>query len=96
MKYKNKVFAAIHESASGLYNCGLITDDQMREFDQSCLIRHNYSAESFMFDLTDSREFNSDKDAKDFYTKMYGSDFCIYRNNKRIYVSRKEYHGKVE
>ena len=35
--YRSDAFAAIHESAEGLYRVGAITKTTMREFDESCL-----------------------------------------------------------
>ncbi len=36
-RYKSAVFAAIHETASGLHRAGLLTDHEMREYDSACL-----------------------------------------------------------
>ena len=36
-KYKSEAFAAIHETAEGLYECGIIDEKTMKEFDDSCL-----------------------------------------------------------
>ena len=36
--YKTKIFAAIHETAEGLHNSGIIDKKTMREFDESCLM----------------------------------------------------------
>jgi len=36
-KYKSDAFAAIHESASALFEVGAIDKQTMREFDVSCL-----------------------------------------------------------
>jgi putative transcriptional regulator len=35
--YKSSIKAAIHETASGLFNAGLIDKQTMRRFDESCL-----------------------------------------------------------
>jgi putative transcriptional regulator len=35
--YKNNVKAAIHQTATGLYEAGLIDKQTMRDFDASCL-----------------------------------------------------------
>ena len=35
--YKSEAFAAIHETAEGFYESGLIDKRTMREFDESCL-----------------------------------------------------------
>lgn len=88
MKFKSRACEAIHEAASDLHSVGAISDNEMEDFNNSCLVRNEYFAESFVSDLSDTRKFESDRDAKNFYTKMYGEDFCIYRNNKMIYCSR--------
>ena len=36
--YKTKIFAAIHETAEGLHNAGIMDKKTMREFDESCLM----------------------------------------------------------
>ena len=36
-RYKSKVFAAVHETAEGLYKAGLMDKKTMRNFDASCL-----------------------------------------------------------
>lgn len=36
-QYRSKVMAAIHETASGLYEAGLMDKKTMREFDENCL-----------------------------------------------------------
>ena len=35
--YKSEISAAIHETASGLYQIGLMSEDDMRELDALCL-----------------------------------------------------------
>lgn len=35
--YKTKIMAAIHETAEGLYEAGLLSKSDMRHFDASCL-----------------------------------------------------------
>lgn len=43
--YKSDIKAAIHETASGLYNAGMIDKQTMREFDASCLTPvHDFTA----------------------------------------------------
>jgi hypothetical protein len=37
MSYKNNVKAAIHQTAIGLYEAGVIDKQTMRDFDASCL-----------------------------------------------------------
>ena len=42
--YKSGIKAAIHETASGLFNAGLIDRQTMRRFDESCLTPvHNFT-----------------------------------------------------
>lgn len=36
--YKSKILAAVHGTASDLYDAGVITKHTMREFDESCLV----------------------------------------------------------
>ncbi|AFZ32554.1 transcriptional regulator, XRE family [Gloeocapsa sp. PCC 7428] len=36
-RYRSEAFAAIHETAQGLYEVGAIDKQTMREFDESCL-----------------------------------------------------------
>lgn len=36
--YKTQIFAAIHETAEGLHNAGIVDKQTMREFDASCLM----------------------------------------------------------
>ena len=44
--YKDDVFAAIHETAAGMFEAGVITRQTMRQFDDSCLTPvHEFSAE---------------------------------------------------
>ena len=35
--YRSEAAAAIHETAAGLYDVGIIDKQTMREFDESCL-----------------------------------------------------------
>jgi putative transcriptional regulator len=37
-KYKSPIFKHIHQEATDLYEGGIITAAEMREFDQSCLV----------------------------------------------------------
>jgi len=42
--YKSDAFEAIHETASGLYESGIIDKQTMRKFDRSCLTEiHDFS-----------------------------------------------------
>lgn len=44
--YKSDIKAAIHETASGLYNAGIIDKQTMHEFDASCLtVVHDFTAQ---------------------------------------------------
>ncbi len=44
--YKNEIAAAIHETASALFEAGGIDKQTLREFDESCLTPvHEFSAE---------------------------------------------------
>lgn len=36
-KYRSDIFAAIHETAEGLHDAGVVTKTTMREFDEACL-----------------------------------------------------------
>ncbi|MBA1250965.1 helix-turn-helix domain-containing protein [Pseudomonas luteola] len=36
-KYRSDIFAAIHETAEGLHDAGVLTKTTMREFDEACL-----------------------------------------------------------
>jgi putative transcriptional regulator len=40
-KYYSEASEAIHESARDLYELGAITEAEMREFDESCLVRED-------------------------------------------------------
>lgn len=44
--YKNKIKAAIHQTASDLYEVGMLDKQTMRRFDESCLTPvHEFTAE---------------------------------------------------
>ena len=44
--YKSDIKAAIHETASDLYEIGLIDKQTMRQFDESCLtVVHDFTAQ---------------------------------------------------
>ena len=44
--YKSDAFAAIHETAQGMFDSGLLSKKTMREFDDSCLTPiHPFSAQ---------------------------------------------------
>lgn len=36
-RFKSEAFAAVHESARDLHSVGAISDEQMREYDETCL-----------------------------------------------------------
>lgn len=44
--YKSDIFAAIHETATGMFDAGVIDKKTMRSFDESCLTPiHNFTGE---------------------------------------------------
>jgi len=38
-KYQSKILRAIHEDAEGMHKLGIISDAEMREFDEDCLVQ---------------------------------------------------------
>ena len=47
--YKSDILAAIHETVSGYYEAGVISEQTMREFDESCLTEvHDFTAEEII------------------------------------------------
>ena len=38
-KYQSKILQAIHEDAKGMNRLGIISDAEMREFDEDCLVQ---------------------------------------------------------
>ena len=38
-KYQSKILQAIHEDAEGMHKLGIISDAEMREFDEDCLVK---------------------------------------------------------
>jgi DNA-binding transcriptional regulator YiaG len=38
-KYQSKILQAIHEDMKGMHNLGIISDTEMREFDEDCLVK---------------------------------------------------------
>jgi len=38
-KYQSKILQAIHEDAAGMHRLGIISDEQMREYDRDCLVQ---------------------------------------------------------
>ena len=45
-KYQSKILKAIHEDASVLYRQGIITDAEMKEYDEACLVRDEQKSET--------------------------------------------------
>jgi DNA-binding transcriptional regulator YiaG len=37
-KYKSELLESLYETAAGLHNIGVISDKEMREYDQDCLV----------------------------------------------------------
>ena len=47
--YKSDILAAIHETVSGYYEAGVISEQTMRDFDESCLTEvHDFTAEEII------------------------------------------------
>jgi len=47
-KYQSEALKVIHQDAEGLHRLGIISDKEMREYDQDCLVREpavSYSAQ---------------------------------------------------
>ncbi|MCL2804643.1 MAG: XRE family transcriptional regulator [Treponema sp.] len=38
-KYQSKILRAIHEDMEGLHKLGIVTDAEMQEFDEDCLVQ---------------------------------------------------------
>ena len=38
MKYKSEIFESVHEGAVAMYEVGGISEEDMREFDEMCLV----------------------------------------------------------
>ena len=38
-KYQSKILQAIHEDMEGLHRIGILSDTEMREFDEDCLVQ---------------------------------------------------------
>jgi len=43
-KYNSDLLEALHETAVGLHNIGVINDKEMREYDQDCLVKEPETA----------------------------------------------------
>jgi putative transcriptional regulator len=39
MKYKSEIFEVVHQDATEMFAIGAISEDQMREYDEMCLVR---------------------------------------------------------
>jgi len=40
-KYQSKILQAIHEDMEGLHKLGIVTNAEMREFDEDCLVQES-------------------------------------------------------
>ena len=38
-KYQSEILEVIHQDAKGLHRLGIISDKEMREYDQGCLVQ---------------------------------------------------------
>jgi len=38
-KYQSEILKVIHQDAKGLHRLGIISDKEMREYDQGCLVQ---------------------------------------------------------
>ena len=43
-RYQSKILQAIHEDMEGLHKLGIVTDAEMREFDEDCLVKESKTA----------------------------------------------------
>lgn len=77
IKYKSDAFAAIHETAVGMYDAGVIDKKTMRSFDESCLTQiHDFTGEEI-------RALRKREDVSQ-------SVFAHYLNVTKDYVSKWE------
>jgi putative transcriptional regulator len=75
--YKSDAFAAIHETAAGMYDAGVIDKQTMRSFDHSCLTPiHDFTPEQIRA-LREREEVSQ-------------SVFACYLNVSKDYVSKWE------
>lgn len=75
--YKSDAFAAIHETAVGMYEAGVIDKKTMRQFDKSCLTPiHDFSGKEIR-QLREREEVSQDV-------------FAHYLNVTKDYVSKWE------
>jgi hypothetical protein len=76
-KYKNKILAAVHETARDFYDSGLIDAEAMQEFDKSCLVQteshHINDNATRLGDSTDIQVNGSKRVRKMVFTGRYGS-----------------------
>ncbi|MDR0552147.1 MAG: hypothetical protein LBG72_09080 [Spirochaetaceae bacterium] len=45
-KYQSKILMVIHQDMEAAYHLGLLTDEEMREFDEDCLVHEPEEADS--------------------------------------------------
>ena len=45
-KYQSEALKVIHQDAEGLHRLGIISDIEMREYDQDCLIQESETAQT--------------------------------------------------
>jgi DNA-binding transcriptional regulator YiaG len=50
-EYQNEFLGSLHETAAGLHKIGVISDTEMREYDQNCLVREDKTAAGTSRDL---------------------------------------------
>ena len=44
MKYQSEILEVIHQDAEGMHRLGIISDDEMREYDEGCLVQEPKAA----------------------------------------------------
>jgi len=44
MKYKSEIYQAVHEDATEMFKIGAISEAEMREFDEDCLVKEPETA----------------------------------------------------
>ena len=54
MKYKSEPYEVAHQGAVAMYEVGAISDEEMREFDEMCLVKEDETA--YESDKTADRE----------------------------------------
>jgi len=45
-KYQSEMLKVIHQDAEGLHRLGIISDNEMREYDEDCLIQEHETAQT--------------------------------------------------